>query len=40
MKQMWVWIKGVMGKQAGEADTGMEQNSKMVCNSKGKRRVR
>ena len=22
-RQMWVWIKGTLGKQAGEADTGI-----------------
>ena len=40
MKQMWVRIKGILGKQAGEADTGIAtlraQNGKMVSSSKGK----
>ena len=43
MKQMWVGIKGILGKQAGEADTGIAtlraQNGKMVSSSKGKREV-
>ena len=43
MKQMWVAIKGILGKRAGEADTGIatlrEQNGKMVSSSKGKREV-
>ena len=34
MKQMWVGMKGIPGKQAGEADTGIAtlraQNGKMV----------
>ena len=37
---MWVGIKGILGKQAGEADTRIAtlraQNGKMVGNSKGK----
>ena len=43
MKQMWVGIKGILGKQAGEADTGIAtlraQNGIMVSSSKGKREV-
>ena len=43
MKQMWVGIKGILGQQAGEADTGMAtlraQCGKMVSSSKGKREV-
>ena len=43
MKQMWVGIKGILGKQAGEADTGIStlraQNGQMVSSSKGKREV-
>ena len=43
MKQMWVGMKGALGQQAGEADTGIatlrEQNGKMVRSSKGKRGV-
>ena len=43
MKQMRVGIKGIMGKQAGEADTGIAtlraQNGKTVSCSKGKRKV-
>ena len=45
MKQIWVGIKGILGKQAGEADTGIATlrayNGKMVINSssKGKREV-
>lgn len=42
-KQMWGGIKGVRGKQAGEADTGIatsrEQNGKMTSGLKGKRGV-
>ena len=37
MKQMWVGIKGILGKQAGEADTGIAtlraQNGKIVSSS-------
>ena len=40
-KQMWVGIKGILGQQAGEADTGIAtlraQNGKMVSCSKEKR---
>ena len=41
MKQkMWVGIKRILGKQAGEADTGKAtlraQNGKMASSSKGK----
>ena len=42
---MWVGIKGMLliGKQAGEADTGIAtltaQNGKMVSSSNGKREV-
>ena len=43
MKQMWVGTKGILGKQAGEADTGIAtlraQNGIMVSSSKGKREV-
>ena len=44
MKQMWVGIKGVLGKQSREADTGIataarSQNSKMVSSSKGNTEV-
>ena len=43
MKQMWVGIKGILGQQGGEADTGIAtlraQNEKMVCSSKGQREV-
>ena len=43
MKQMWVGIKGILGKQAGEADAGIAtlrvQNGKMISSSKGKREV-
>ena len=43
MKQMWVGIKGILGKQAGEADTGIAtlraQNGKIVSSSQGKREV-
>ena len=43
MKQMWIGINGILGKYAGEADTGIAtlraQNSKMVSSSKGKREV-
>ena len=43
MKQLWVGITGILGKQAGEADTGMAtvgaQHGKMVSRSKGKREV-
>ena len=42
-KQMWVGIKGILGKQAGEADRGIAilrtQNGKMASSSKGKREV-
>ena len=40
---MWIGIKGILGKQAGEADTGIAtlraQNGKMVSSSKEKRGV-
>ena len=40
---MWVGIQGILGQQAGEADTGIAtlraQNGKMVSSSKGKREV-
>ena len=40
---MWVGIKGILGLQAGEADTGIatlrSQNGKIVSSSKGKREV-
>ena len=40
---MWVGIKGMLGKQAGEADTVIAtlraQNGKIVSSSKGKRDV-
>ena len=40
---MWVGIKGILGKQAGEADTGIAtfrtQNGKMASSSNGKREV-
>ena len=40
---MWVGIKGILGRQAGEADTGIAalrgQNGEMVSSSKGKREV-
>ena len=40
MKQMWVATKGILGKQAGEADTGIAtlraQNSEMVSTSRGR----
>ena len=43
MKQLWVGTKGILRKQAGEADTGIAtlraRNGKMVCSSKGKREV-
>ena len=43
MKQMWVGIKGILGQQAGEADTGLAtlraQNGKLVSSSKAKREV-
>ena len=43
MKQMRVGIKGILGQQAGKADTGIAtlraQNGKMVSRSKGKREV-
>ena len=43
MNQMWVGIKRILGKQAGEADTGIAtlraQNGIMVSSSKGKREV-
>ena len=43
MKQMWAGIKGIMGQQAGEKDTGIAtlraQNGKMVNSSKGKSEV-
>ena len=43
MKQMWVGIKGILGQQAGEADTGIAtlraQNGKMIGCSKGRREV-
>ena len=43
MKQMRVEIKNVLGKQTGEADTGIAtlrvQKGKMVSGSKGKREV-
>ena len=43
MKQMCVGIKGILGKQAGEADTGIAtlraQNGKVVSISKRKREV-
>ena len=43
MKQLWVGIKGIMGKQAGKMDKGIAtlraQNRKMVSSSKGKRDV-
>ena len=39
MKQMWVGIKGIVGKQAGEADTGIAtfraQNGNIISDSKG-----
>ena len=43
MKQMWVRIKGILGQQAGEADTGIAtiraQNGKTVSSLKGEREV-
>ena len=44
MKQMWVEIKGMLGKQAGEANaakiaTLRTQNGKMVTTSAGKREL-
>ena len=43
MKQIWVGIEEVPGKQAGEADTGIAtlrvHSGKMVSSSKGKREV-
>ena len=43
MKQMWVGIKGILEKWAGESDTGVAtlkaQNGKMVRSSKRKREV-
>ena len=40
---MWAGIKGILGQQAGETDTGIAalraQNGKMVSRSKGKRGV-
>ena len=43
MKQMWLGINGILGKRAGEADTGIAtlraQNGKIVSSSKGKREV-
>ena len=43
MKQMWVGIQGILGKQAREADTVIAtlraQNGKTVTSSKGKREV-
>ena len=42
MKQVWVGIKGILGKRAGEADTGIAtlraQNGKMISSPKGKRK--
>ena len=43
MKQLRVGIKGILGEQAGEADTEMDtlraQKGKMVSSSKGKMEV-
>ena len=44
MKQMWSGMKGILGKQAGEADTGIiatsrAQNGKIVSSSSGEREV-
>ena len=43
MKQLWVGIKGILGQQAGEANTGVAtsraQSGKMVSSSRGKREV-
>ena len=43
VKQMWVGIKGILGQQAGKADTILTtlraQNVEMVSSSKGKRGV-
>ena len=40
---MWVGIKGTLGKQAGETDTGVTalraQNDKIFSSSKGKREL-
>ena len=40
---MWVRVKGILGQQAGKADTGIAasraQNGKMVSSSKRKRKV-
>ena len=41
VKHMWVGKKGILGKRAGEADTGIAtlraRNGRIVCSSKGER---